>query len=83
MGVIMPHLNPDGAPSNGQTLERNRLEIIRFTTAEAQRQAIRGLIDHGMLNFTAHQEKEWLVYTPVARALRQLGVPFEWLTENV
>ena len=48
-----------------------------------RRRAIGALMEYGMLNFSSHREEEWLVYTPVARALRQLGVPFEWLTENV
>jgi hypothetical protein len=62
--------------------DRNRLEIIRFATADAQKQAIRVLLDRGMLNFSSQREEEWLVQTPVARKLRELGVPFEWLTEH-
>jgi hypothetical protein len=31
--------------------DRNRLEIIRFTTADAQRQAIGALLNYGMLNW--------------------------------
>ena len=63
--------------------DRNRLEIIRFPTADAQRQAIRALMDRGLLNFSSYSEEEWLVRTPVALKLRQLGVPFEWLSEHV
>jgi hypothetical protein len=62
--------------------ERNRLELIRFPSAEARRQAIRALIEYGMLNFTSYSDAEWFVQTPVARKLRELGVSFEWLTEN-
>lgn len=62
--------------------ERDRLEIIRFASAEERRQAIGALIDYGMLNFTSYSDEEWLVRTPVARKLRELGVPFEWLTEH-
>ena len=65
------------------TDERNRLEIIRFPSADDQRQAIGVLMDRGMLNFSAHRQDEWLVRTPVARKLRERGVPFEWLTEHV
>lgn len=65
------------------TNERNRLEIIRFQSADAQRQAIGVRRDCGMLNFSSHRLDEWLVYTPVARKLREWGVPFEWLTEHV
>jgi hypothetical protein len=64
------------------TDERDRLEIIRFASAEARRQAIGALRDYGMLNFTSYTDDEWLVRTPVARKLRELGVPFEWLTEH-
>jgi hypothetical protein len=64
------------------TAGRDRLEILRFASADAQRQAIRALLEYGMLNFTSHREDEWLVRTPVARKLRELGVPFEWLTEH-
>jgi hypothetical protein len=42
-------------------LDRNRLEIIRFGSADAQRQAIGLLMERGMLNFTSSQEEEWLV----------------------
>jgi hypothetical protein len=70
------------SPSEIAPLERNRLEIIRFPSADAQRQAIRALLDYGLLNFTSYREEEWLVRTPVARKLRDLGVPFEWLTEH-
>jgi hypothetical protein len=63
--------------------ERNRLEIIRFESKDAQLQAIQVLLDYGMLNFTSYKQEEWLVYTPVALKLRKLGVPFEWLTEHV
>jgi hypothetical protein len=39
-------------------------------------------MERGMLNFTSNREEEWLVRTSVARKLRELGVPFEWLTEH-
>jgi hypothetical protein len=61
---------------------RDRLELIRFPSADAQRQAIGALIEWGMLNFSSNREDEWFVRTPVARKLRELGVPFEWLTEH-
>jgi hypothetical protein len=67
---------------NGDRREQDRLELIRFASADAQRRAIRVLLDRGMLNFSSQREEEWLVRTPVARKLRELGVPFEWLTEN-
>ena len=67
---------------NGSLPDRNRLEILRFDTADAQRLAIRALMERGLLNFTSNREEEWLVQTSVARKLRELGVPFEWLTEH-
>jgi hypothetical protein len=70
-------------PHNETTmLNGNRLEIIRFTSADAQRQAIRVLLDCGFLNFTSNREDEWIVRTPVARKLKEFDVPFAWLTEN-
>jgi hypothetical protein len=71
------------AGPNGDRLERDRLEVIRFASADAQRRAIRVLLDRGMLNFSSQREEEWLVRTSIARKLRELGVPFEWLTERV
>ncbi len=67
---------------NGTVADRERLEILHFATADAQRQAIRALLERGMLNFTSTKEEEWLVQTSIARKLRELGVPFEWLTEH-
>jgi hypothetical protein len=75
---------PDTLPAltNDPTAGRDRLEVIRFGSADTRRQAIGALLDCGMLNFTSYSEEEWLVRTPVARKLRELGVPFEWLTEH-
>jgi hypothetical protein len=67
---------------NDQGASRDRLELIRFPSADVQRQAIRVLLDRGMLNFTSYREEEWYVRTPVARVLRERGVPFEWLSEH-
>ena len=69
-------------PAQDSANDRNRLELIRFASADAQRQAIRVLLEQGMLNFSSNREEEWLVRTPVARKLRQFGVAFEWLTEH-
>ena len=74
-----PFLRP---AANGDIPDRQRLEILRFGSAEAQRQAIRALMERGMLNFTSNREEEWLVQTSVARKLRGLGLPFEWLTDH-
>jgi hypothetical protein len=68
--------------ANDASAERDRLEIIRFDSASARKQAIGALVEYGMLNFTSYSNDEWLVRTPVARKLRELGVPFQWLTEH-
>ena len=73
---------PDTAPKDGLP-EKNRLELIRFPSKEARVKAIGALLEYGMLNFTSYRDDEWFVQTPIARALRALGVPFEWLTEYV
>jgi hypothetical protein len=70
------------ANQNGAVADRERLEVLHFASADAQRQAIRALLDRGILNFTSNKEEEWLVRTSIARKLRELGVPFEWLTEH-
>jgi hypothetical protein len=76
-------MEPESMPPTEATMpDCNRLEIIRFTSADAQRKAIRVLIDCGLLNFTSNREEEWVVRTSIARKLKELGVPFEWLTEN-
>lgn len=78
-------MNESGASSanqNGTVADRERLEVLHFTSADAQQQAIRALLERGMLNFTSNKEEEWLVRTSIARKLRELGVPFEWLTEH-
>jgi hypothetical protein len=62
--------------------ERDVLEVIRFASREAEAKAIGALLPYGMLDFSSRRQDEWLVRTPVARKLRELGVPFEWLTEN-
>jgi hypothetical protein len=62
--------------------ERNNLELIRFTTKEDEILAIGVLRQRGMMNFSSTGSGTWAVWTPVARKLREVGVPFEWLTEN-
>jgi len=77
---------PTGHPAVREKVpaaERNQLEIIRFPSRESQIEAIGLLLDRGMLNFSANRLDEWMVYTPVARKLRELGATFEWLTEFV
>jgi hypothetical protein len=67
-------------PPNGSVSDRER--FVRFPTADAQLQAIGALVERGMLNFSSNRDEEWMVKTSVARKLRELGVPFEWLTEH-
>jgi hypothetical protein len=65
--------------------ERNTLELIRFATREDRVLAIGALIDRGMLDVysSAADPEIWRVMTPIPRKLRELGIPFEWLTEHV
>ncbi len=77
-----PRVPSTEAGPNGDLPGRERLELIRFASADAQRRAIRALLHCGMLNFSSQREEEWLVRTPVARRLRELGIAFEWLTEH-
>jgi hypothetical protein len=62
--------------------ERNTLELIRFATKEDKVRAIGALIERGMLNLSSSHPDVWAVMTPVARKLRELDIPFEWLTEH-
>jgi hypothetical protein len=82
MEMPMQRADAPATPPTDTPDGRNRLEIIRFASADAQRQAIGVLMERGMLNFTSYCEEEWLVSTAVARQLRALGVPFVWLTEH-
>ena len=68
--------------ANGSTDDRQRIEILRFASDDAQRQAIGVLIERGMLNFSSNRLDEWIVWTSVARKLREHGVPFDWVTEH-
>ena len=74
---------PQDVPAKVPPEGRDKLEIIRFPTEAAQIRAIGVLMDRGMLNFSANRQDAWYVRTPVARKLRELGVPFEWVTEHV
>src|SRR5262245_29337609 len=62
---------------------RNRLEIIRFSSPEARRQAFRVMIDRGQGELTATDPNVWSVRTDLVRALLEENVPFEWLTRNL
>ncbi len=74
----------NGAPAQQPPVlaDRDRLEIIRFRSDEAERQAIGVLRERGMLNLSSHRLDEWVVRTAIVRKLKELGVPFEWLTEG-
>lgn len=64
--------------------ERNHLEIIRFPSDEARRQAFGALIASGKkLSFSTFQINVWNVRTEVVRVLLAAKVPFDWLTRNV
>jgi hypothetical protein len=81
--VDHPGVSSVAQTENAPFADRDRLEILRFSSVEAQLQAIRFFLACGMLNFTSSKEEEWLVRTAIARKLRDLGVPFEWLTEHI
>jgi hypothetical protein len=72
-------------PSKKPPIERNRLEVIRFTSSEECKNAIQALIDLGEHHqITSHEDpNEWWVWTRTVRALRGAGVPFRWMTENI
>ncbi len=63
--------------------DRNRLELIRFATREARRQAISVLVACGKFAGSASDPDVWNVRTDVVRALLAENVPFEWLTRNL
>jgi hypothetical protein len=78
--------NPDAHPATqGQdpTAGRNRLEMIRFASREARREAIRVLLECGKFEGPASAPNVWSVRTDVVRALLEAKVPFEWLTRNL
>jgi hypothetical protein len=62
---------------------RNRLEIIRFSSPEARREAIRVLVERGRYELSANDPDVWSVGTDAVRALLEENVPFEWLTRNL
>ena len=63
----MKHTQPSSdEESPPRNLDYDHLEIIRFASADAQRQAIRVLRDRGMLNFASNTEDAWFVRTPIA-----------------
>jgi hypothetical protein len=63
--------------------QRNRLEVIRFASRDARRQAIRVLVHRGQYELTANDPNVWSVRTDVVRALLAENVSFEWLTRNL
>jgi hypothetical protein len=63
--------------------QRNRLEVIRFATRDARRQAIRVLVNRGQYELSANDPDVWSVRTDVVRALLAENVSFEWLTRNL
>jgi hypothetical protein len=76
-----PPLLPEGEPA----AQRNRREVIRFLSVEERRKALQVLMDlRERHQFSVYQDPdEWWIYTPTLRKLRDRGVRFVWLTENV
>jgi hypothetical protein len=79
-----PQTNPV-APNNNGPARRNRREVIRFRSDEDCGKAIKVLLDLGERHtFTSYNDpNEWWLYTDTVLKLREHGVPFQWLTENV
>jgi hypothetical protein len=81
-----PMQGPDVLPAAQEqdpTAGRNRLEMIRFSSREARRQAIRVLVECGKYEGSASDPNVWSVRTDVVRALLKANVPFDWLTRNL
>jgi hypothetical protein len=81
-----PMPKPDGMLAGQEqdpTTGRDRLEIIRFPSREARRQAIRVLVECGKFEGSASDPNVWSVRTDVVRALLMANVLFEWLTRNL
>jgi hypothetical protein len=59
--------------------------VIRFLSAEERRKALQVLMDlRERHQFSVYQDPdEWWIYTATLRKLREHGVRFQWLTENV
>jgi len=60
-------------------------EVIRFPSDEECRKAIKVLIDlHERHTFNSYNDpNEWWLYTDTVRKLKEHGVQFQWLTENI
>jgi hypothetical protein len=76
------------ATRSSAPLTRNRLELIRFRTQQDQLEAFRIFRENASSDTFFTFRKEWpegvcQTNTSTVRALQGLGVPFEWLTENV
>ena len=64
--------------------KRDHLEIIRFPSDEARRQAYGALIESGKkLSYSTSEINVWNVRTDVVRALLAAKVPFDWVTRDV
>jgi hypothetical protein len=74
-------LVPEKEPAPG----RNCREVIRFPSDDERRKALQVLMDlHERHQFSIYQNpNEWWIYTDTLRKLRERGVQFLWLTENV
>ena len=78
--------SPDTVPAvQGVPIARNRREVIRFLSHEERLKAFQVLMDlHERHQFSVYRDpNEWWIYTDTLRKLREHGVQFKWLTENV
>jgi hypothetical protein len=79
---------PEASPvvsNNEPAPGRNRREVIRFPSVEERRKALKVLMDlREQHQFSVYEDpNEWWLYTNTLRKLREGGVRFQWLTENI
>jgi hypothetical protein len=78
---------PPAMPAAEPVLLPNRMEVIRFKTREDSRKAMGVFHEYAYrdiyFTFSADlPENTCVTNTLTVRALKQMGVDFEWLTEN-
>ena len=81
----MPNRDGPAHPDKTPATPRNCREVIRFLSHEDRLQAFQVLMDlHERHQFSVYRDpNEWWIYTDTLRKLREHGVRFQWLTENV
>jgi hypothetical protein len=82
--IQKPEASP-ALPEKDPAAQRNRREVIRFPSVEERRKALQVLMDlREQHQFSVYQDpNEWWLYTVTLRKLKERGVLFQWLTENI